>query len=215
MGLVRMEKRTPFYAFAKVVVQPVLNLIFPCKKQGAEKLPESGRVIVCSNHLGMKDPILLAMVLKRQLFYMAKAELFKNKFVAMIIRSLGAFPVARGKHDTGAIDYAAKLLSEDRVVGIFIEGTRSKDGNLGKPKSGAAMLAYQNNAPVLPMCITTKDGKSPRIFRKTVVSCGDLIPVEKLGIKEGSGPEFRQASRYIMEQIAQLRERDQKFFEKE
>jgi 1-acyl-sn-glycerol-3-phosphate acyltransferase len=205
-------KRTPIYNFAKVVVPPIFKVVIPYKLNNKEKMPDTGRVIICSNHVTMKDPVLLALCFKRQVYYMAKAELFKNKFVSFIIRGLGAFPVVRGAGDTAAMDTAKNILESEKVLGIFLEGTRSKDGSFGKPHSGAVLLAHQNNAPILPMCITAKGGKIPHSFHKVVISCGDLIMPEELGIETGSGSEYRKASRLVMDKIAELRERDIKNF---
>ena len=101
------------------------------------------------------------------------------------------------------------MLQEGDALGIFIEGTRSKDGKLGRPRSGAVMLAYRNQAPILPACITTKDGKPPKMFHKAILTFGELIPFEDLGLKNGTGSEFREASRLVMSKIAEIREKDQ------
>lgn len=205
-------KRTPIYNFAKAVVPPVFKVLIPYKIKNKEKMPKTGRVVVCSNHVTMKDPVLLAISSKRQFYYMAKSELFNNKFVSFIIRGLGAFPVVRGKGDTAAMGTAKSILEREQVLGIFIEGTRSKDGSLGKPHSGAVMLAHQNNAPILPMCITAKGGKIPHMFHRVMISYGDLIMPDELGIENGSGSEYRKASRMVMEKIEELREHDIKAF---
>lgn len=206
-------KRTPIYNFAKIVIPPLFKLIIPYKLNNKENLPETGRVIICSNHVTMKDPVLLALSFKRQIYYMAKSELFKNRFVSFIIRGLGAFPIVRGAGDTAAMDVAKSILQREEALGIFIEGTRSKDGTLGKPHSGAVLLAHENNTPILPMCITAKEGKNPRVFHKVMVSCGDLIMPEELKIENGSSLEYRKASRMVMDKIAELRERDIKAFQ--
>ena len=91
---------------------------------------------------------MLALDTKRQIFYMAKSELFENKFVGSLITALGAFSVDRGVGDSNALDRCGEILEQDGAVGIFIEGTRSLDGKLGKPISGAVMLAHQHQAPI-------------------------------------------------------------------
>ena len=139
---------------------------------------------------------------------MAKEELFHNKFVSAVIRSLGAFPVHRGSGDTQAINNAEVLLQNENVLGIFIEGTRSKTGELLRPKSGAAMLAFQTQKPVVPACISCKGGKMPKLFRKVTISYSDPISPEELGLKEGTALEFRNASRKIMDIIRTMREKD-------
>lgn len=206
-------KKTILFRLSKILAKPVCLFLFPTKVQHLENFPETGKVVICCNHLSLKDPIFLSVKPKRMIRYMAKSELFENKFVKWVITNMGAFPVERGKGDKESINIADEILQSNEALAIFLEGTRSKDGKLGRPRSGAAMLAYQNQAPVLPVCITTKDGKAPKMFQKTIVSYGELIPFEDLGMKEGTGSEFRDASRLIMGKIAAMRERDQKLLQ--
>lgn len=200
-------KYTPLYTFGKSIA-PLLRIFFRFQANHTEYLPKEGPVVICCNHTSMKDPLYLSLAMKRQVFYMAKAELFENKFVSKIITALGAFPVHRGQGDSGAMDISHQILRQGKVLGIFIEGTRSKDGSLGKPKSGAVMLAHMAHAPVLPVCITAKDGKLPKLFHKVMVSCGELISPEELGITEGTPSEYRQASRLVMGRIQEMRAQD-------
>ena len=203
-------KKTLTFRISRIFGKPICQILFPLKVQNLQNLPKEGKAIVCCNHISMKDPIYLSMHSSRMMRYMAKKELFENKFASMIIRGMGAFPVDRGSaKDSGSIDYANEILRQGELLAIFIEGTRSKDGKLGRPKSGAAMLAYNNQAPVVPVCITTKFGQQPKMFHKAVINYGNLIPFEDLGIREGTGAEFRDASRLIMSRIADLRRHDQ------
>lgn len=201
-------KRTPLYVFARAIAAKVTFPFVPYTVKNKERFPKEGRVVVCCNHLSNSDPVRLSCSQRRQIFYMAKAELFQFKPFGFILKKLGAFPVQRGKGDVEAIDAAAELLHEECAIGVFIEGTRSKDGELGKPKAGAVMLAYQNQAPILPVCITPVGSKKPRLFHRTIISIGELIPCEQLGIQEGTGVEFRNASRLVMDKIRELRECD-------
>lgn len=155
---------------------------------------------------------MLALDTKRQIFYMAKSELYDNKFVGKIITWLGAFSVDRGVGDSNALDKCGYILEQGGAVGIFIEGTRSLNGKLGKPKSGAVMIAHQYQAPILPVCMTTESGGPVKPFKKTITSYGQLIQPQELGIVEGTGSEFRKASRMVMERIAEMRARDEKAF---
>lgn len=74
------------------------------------------------------------------------------------------------------------------------------------------MLAHQHQAPILPVCMTTKTGKPVKPFEKTIISYGELIQPDELGIVEGTGSEYRKASRMVMQRIAEMRERDEKAF---
>ncbi len=207
-------KKTPLYRVGKIIVPPIFRITNPLIIQGREEMPDTGRVIICCNHVTMRDPIFVSTVHKRQIFYMAKAELFTNKFVGGIISSLGAFPVHRGQGDMDAMASARRLLEQEQAVGIFIEGTRSRTGQLLKPKTGAVMLAHETHSPILPMCITAPGEKVPSSFQKLAISCGKLIQPEELGIEDGNIASYRKAARYVMERIAQLRERDLLMLEK-
>lgn len=205
-------KGTPLYSMARTVLPWLFRILMPIRIRNSQNMPQSGKVILCCNHASMTDPVRLAFCVKRQIFYMAKAELFHNKFVSAVISSLGAFPVSRGKSDKGAINAAQKHLNSGHVLGLFIEGTRSKDGNLQRPKPGAVMLAKSCNAPILPCCITAKNGGLPKLFRPCIVSFGKLITPEELGIENGTPTELRNASQYVMSRIAELRESSLKEF---
>ncbi len=203
-----LTKNTPFYNFAKGLLPVIFKPLYFYKVKNKNNLPKDQGCVVCCNHISMKDPVFLGLSQKRMIRYMAKSELFQNKFVAKIISGLGAFPVHRGKHDEGAINLAEEYLKQGAVVGIFIEGTRSKDGNLLKPKSGAAMLAYKAQVPIVPVSISTKGGGSLKLFHRVNINCGQPVTPKELGITEGTGPQFREASRKIMELIGALRRQD-------
>lgn len=100
---------------------------------------------------------------------------------------------------------AYALLEENAVVGVFIEGTRSKTGELQRPKTGAALLHYRTKAPVVPVCITGSEGGRPLPFRRTEIRFGKPIPAEELAIPDESSMQLRKASRVVMERIAALR----------
>ncbi len=198
--------RTPFYTFARTLLPWFFHLVMPSRVRHAENLPEEGGVVLCCNHASMTDPLRLAYSQRRQIFFMAKEELFRNPVVKAVISGLGAFPVSRGRGDKRAISTAERLLKDGNVLGIFIEGTRSKDGSLQRPKPGAVLLAYRNGVPVLPCCITDTSGGVPGTFRTSIVSYGRPIPPEELGIRNGTPSELRSASRMVMGKIAALRE---------
>ncbi len=209
----KIMKRTPLYSFGKIFCQWIIQLFIPSQVNNKENMPTNGKVIVCCNHIGLSDPVRLAFSQHRQIYYMAKSELFENKPLGLLLRLLGAFPVQRGRGDKQAINRAKELLDEGQVLGLFIEGTRSKDGNPLQPKAGVVMIAHNYHAPILPCCITAKNGGLPKTFHKCIVSYGELIQPEDLGIVNGTGSEYRTACRVVMDKIAELRERDIKAFQ--
>lgn len=208
-----MKKVPLIYKVARAILRPIAYLLFPYKADQTEKLPTEGKCLLCSNHLSFVDPVLLVMTQKRQIHFMSKQELFKNKLFAKILLKLGAFPVNRGSGDGKAINMAEDLLKDESVVGIFFEGTRSKTGDLLRPRAGVAMIAYQTGAPVVPCCITPKK-KKMKVFSKVRITYGDPLTVEQLGLVNGTPSEFRNATRLIMEKVTELREQHLKEYEK-
>ncbi len=204
-----MKRRSIVFVVGRFLAIPMYKFLFHYKVKGKKNLPKKGAYIVCSNHISNYDPLLISMTQKRQIYYMAKKELFEKKLFAALISELGAFPVDRGAGDGKAIQQAEEIVADGRLLGIFIEGTRSKTGEFLRPKSGASMVAFQTKTPVIPVCITPKD-KQIKMFHRVTISWGKPIPHEELGLEKGTPAEFRHASHMIMDEIKKLRENDEK-----
>lgn len=202
-----MAGSNAFYAFARGICAPALKIAYRYKFVNKNTFPEEGGYIVACNHISSSDPILLGLGQKRRIYFMAKDELFKNKFFAKIIRALGAFPVKRGAGDGKAIKTGTDLINEGNVMGIFLEGGRSKTGELMRPRSGCALVAYDTQVPVIPACITNLSPKKS-LFGKRVIHFGEPLSIEELGLLTGDRRELRNASKIIMDKIKELREQD-------
>ena len=194
-------KRNHFYFFWRGLLKPFFKIKYRLKYVGVENVPKEGAYILASNHRRAIDPIFMGIGLKREILFMAKEELFKNKFLSWFLRKLGAFPVGRGKADTSSIRHFEKALEDGYLMGIFIEGTRAKDDNFLPPKNGVSLIAYDTKTPVIPVCHTMIDG---RIF----MHYGKPLSLEDMGFVKGGAKEFRNASRIIMDHIKSLREED-------
>jgi len=138
---------------SKLLVFPIYKFVFRGYLIGRENIPQKDSFIVVSNHGSLLDPPLLGHALGRNISFMAKAELFKVPFLGFIIKACGAYPVKRGIADKNTIKIACKKLSDDNCIGIFIDGTRQKNGRVNKPKQGAALLAFKNQKLLLPVAI--------------------------------------------------------------
>ncbi len=170
------------YSIAYTIVWPIFRLLFPYKVIGKDKLQQvDGGFVVCGNHISMLDPIYIVFAFskKHRVHYMAKEELFRNKIFAWFFRGIGAFPVNRGVGSDG-LKTAKQLLASGKIIGIFPEGTRSKDGKLGKGKAGAAMVVTAVGGSVLPVSIVTKHQKV-RVFRKATIVIGDPVTMPPVG----------------------------------
>lgn len=196
-----------FYSVLVFILRFPLFLIFRYKHINKNNIPKEGRYIIASNHISGPDCIFVGLGQKRYIRFMAKAELFENKFLNWFFTKMGAFAVNRGKGDTGAINNAKEMIENGETLGIFIEGTRSKTGEFLKPKSGAVMLAHQMNCKIIPCAISCK-GLKPSFWRRKYVHFGEPVTVEELGITKASPREYRDASRKLMDIISELRKQD-------
>lgn len=203
-----LGNKNSFYNFAKYACLPICKVLYPFKFANKNTVPNDGAYIIACNHLSASDAILIALGQERNMNFMAKSELFKNKLVARLLTKFGAFAVNRNSGDGIAINRSAELLNNGELVTIFLEGTRSRTGELLRPRSGVALVAYQSNVPVIPAAITLKNGGKNKIFKKRTVRFGEPLTPTELGLVTGSPKEFRDASRKIMDKIKEMREID-------
>ncbi len=125
---------------------------------GAENVPQSGPVVVVSNHASYFDPPIVSMCVRRPVAYMAKEELFNIPILGQAIKLYGAYPVSRGNADRTAIRSALEYLNNGWAVGVFLQGTRTPDGRITDPKRGALLLAAKAKAPILPVSLWGTEG---------------------------------------------------------
>ncbi len=171
---------------SNLFVLPIYKFVFRGQLIGRENIPQKNSYIMVSNHGSLLDPPLLGHALRRNISFMAKAELFKIPLLGFIIKACGAYPVKRGIVDKNTIQTACKKLSNDNCIGIFIDGTRQKNGRVNKPKQGAALLAFKNQKLLLPVAIVN----SHRLIRFKF-----FIPMfSKIFIKVGEPVQPPQSS---------------------
>lgn len=159
------------YDCLKSVLSRVFLWLFRCEVAGVENIPRQGGVIIAANHLSNWDPPIAASFIPRYVHFMAKQELFDVPVFGAIIRRLHAFPVRRGAADRTAIKSAIKLLTEGQCLGLFPEGTRSKNGELRKPEPGLALIAAKAQVPVVPTAV---------IGTNKIFSNGSFLPKVKI-----------------------------------
>jgi len=138
---------------SNIVVFPIFKFLFRGELDGSNNIPDENSFIIVSNHGSLLDPPFLGHALRRKVSFMAKQELFKIPILSQIIKACGAYPVNRGLVDKKSIIIASKKLSNDEIIGIFIDGTRQKDGYVNKPKNGAALIASKTKKLLLPVAI--------------------------------------------------------------
>ena len=129
------------------------KIAFKVKVEGIENFPQDKAAVVIANHMSMHDPILMFGLFNGKINFMAKEELFRNKLFKWVLEKLGAFPVNRQGNDLKAIKHSLKLLKDNKILGIFPQGTRMTSAEAEQAKGGAAFMAIKSKVPIVPVAI--------------------------------------------------------------
>lgn len=194
---------SPFYRIIRAIVKVAVYLYFRIRKYGVHNIPKEGACIICCNHTSISDIMFMAVLCERQIHFMAKDELFKNKILAFLFSKLGAFPVNRRTGDKSAINHAEEVLKQGKILGIFPEGTRHTDGAPHKAKPGTAMLALATKAPILPSAVYREKAKV-HPFQKATFRFGEVMTYEEYAGEETGKAAIRRVSELITEKITEL-----------
>ena len=172
---------TKFYDTLGVVLRPVFSVIFPGSKvSGAENVPDEGGIVICSNHIHWMDCLYLAAKIKnRRITYLSKAEAMNNRFTRWLLgeKGLGAIAIHRGESDLAAVRACLQTVKDGETLGIFPQGTRSRDNSPTPMLNGVSMIAMRANAPIIPVYI---DGPY-RLLKRIDVRIGAPIDISDLG----------------------------------
>ena len=169
------------YEVVHATVPPVWKAVWRPRVEGLENVPETGPVIVASNHLSFADSMVIPFVVPRKVVFLAKKDYFtgtglKGALVRGWFEGIGMVPVDRDdtKAAMASLDIALDVLARGEAFGIYPEGTRSRDGRLYRGRTGMAHLALTSGAPVVPVGLTGTEHIQPvgttvpRLARVTV-----------------------------------------------
>ncbi|MGC8668660.1 MAG: lysophospholipid acyltransferase family protein [Chthonomonadales bacterium] len=117
------------------------------------KIPAEGGVLVAGNHVSYVDPPLIGAAIRRECRFMARHDLWKNRFLAWLLPRLGAYPIVRNKPDRRGLLATLEYLEQGYVVVMFPEGTRSRDGQLQPAEPGLALIVRKARVPVVPAAV--------------------------------------------------------------
>jgi 1-acyl-sn-glycerol-3-phosphate acyltransferase len=200
------------YELARVLTAPARRILVRLQVEHAERLPVDGGVIVAANHVSFFDSVLLMFSLPRPVAFLGKAEYTDNRFTNWLFCGAGMIPVRRQNPGDlpRAFEQVAEVLGRGEVVGVFPEGTRSRDGLLHRGHVGAAHLALATGAPLVPVGVVGTDRVLPtgarlvRPFRHVTIRVGEPIDVRGLGYARSTNRSRREITDRCMDEIRRL-----------
>ncbi|MGB8385042.1 MAG: lysophospholipid acyltransferase family protein [Dermatophilaceae bacterium] len=180
-----------YWFLKKIVIGPILKLIFRPWVDGEENFPRTGPAIFASNHLSFSDSFFLPVMCPRRITFPAKMEYFtgrgiKGRLTAWFFKGIGQIPIDRsgGAASEAAIESGLRVLRRGELFGIYPEGTRSPDGRLYKGKTGIARMALEAGCPVIPVAMVNTDKAQPT---------GQKVPnIVRIGMRIGKPLDFRR-----------------------
>ena len=188
------------YKTIKTLASALLHMLYGVEIRHTAPIPETGPLIICSNHVHNFDPVVVAMGVKREIRFMAKAEMFSWPLLGYIAKQGRAFPVKRGGADIQAIKQAIQILKAQEVLGIFPEGTRSKTGEIKELNQGVVMLAERTAALILPAAIVGEY----KFRRRVTIVFGSAVELKDLC--PGENYDRAVATKNLMKLIQELKE---------
>lgn len=209
-------ERGSAYEIAKVLTAPARRLLVRLRIEGIERLPTEGPAIVAANHLSFFDSVLLMFSLPRQVRMLGKAEYTDRRVTRWLFCGAGMIPVRREQPGDAmhALEQVEAALDRGDAVGLFPEGTRSRDGLLHRGHCGAAHLAILTHAPLVPIGIEGTDQILPsgtrlvRPFRTATVRIGTPIHPSDLGVDRSTNRSRRLVTDELMRRIRELSHQD-------
>ncbi len=172
---------TPAYALTKLSGWLLLRLRYGLEVRGQHHVPGRGGCLIACNHVSFLDPVVLGVACPRPLRFMARADLYRHRWLAAYFRSVRVMPLRRGEADLSAVRAGLAVLARGEALGIFPEGTRQLSGALSRAKRGIAVLAVHARVPIIPALLHgTFQALPPKASRlhpsKIRVAFGPPIP---------------------------------------
>ncbi len=190
-----------FVVFLVSIGKVFMKPFFPVKFYGDRRL-EKRRTLLLGNHISGWDPVVFTMWSKSWISFVYKVEFRKSVFMSWAFDGLDCVPVKRGEVDLGATKTILRLLKEDKVVGLFPEGTRNPNVDcLQEFHTGAAMFAIKTHSPIRPFYIWEKT----KVFRKNYIIVGEEFSLEEFYDKPITKDNLALATEIIRQKVDDLR----------
>ena len=199
----RVRDHPPEWIYELVRVLTMLNALvaFRAEGYGSELVP-NGPVILAPNHASFMDHFFAGAFIRRHVQFMAKSQMFGPNPLSWVYSHGGVFPVRRGHHDEDAFATAFRILDRGGVVGMYVEGGRSRTGKLGEAKAGIGRLALESGVPVVPVAILGSNqvrNWRKLHFTKVIVQYGEPFRFER--VPHSARDQQQAAAEVILERI--------------
>ena len=171
------------------------------RSYGEDRIPLSGGLVMAFNHFSWIDIPCVGWTCKRNLYFLAKVEAHRVPGLGGLIRSFGTLPVRRGESDREAVRMMREVVRNGNALGVFVEGTRQRSGVPGHVQPGAAMVALQEDVPVICAAIHGSQRWKVGNFAPVSIAWGEPIRFE--GLPRG-GKGYRAASQQIEDELDRL-----------
>jgi 1-acyl-sn-glycerol-3-phosphate acyltransferase len=189
------------WKLGRPIVQPLIRAFMPLRVYGKERVPREGGIVMAFNHFSWIDPPAFGTASPRTIYFMAKIEAHRVPGLGHLMRLFGTFSVRRGESDREAVRMMRQIVLEGHALGLFVEGTRQRSGVPGKVQPGAAMVALQEDVPVVPAAIHGTQEWRVGNWKPVSVVWGEPMRFEGLP-KNGKG--YREASEQIERELHRL-----------
>jgi 1-acyl-sn-glycerol-3-phosphate acyltransferase len=196
-----MRKTDAAWAVGRVTIQPAVFVAARLRVYGAERVPLTGGLVLACNHFSWIDPPALGAACPRKVYFMAKVEAHRVPGLGQLMRTFGAFAVRRGESDRDAVRTMREIVRDGNALGMFVEGTRQRAGVPGTVLPGAAMVAINEEVPVVPVAIHGSQTWRLGNFHPVTVAWGRPLTFD--GLPRG-GRGYKEASSAIEREIRKL-----------
>ena len=186
------------WTIGRATLGSAVRLLAPLRSYGTDRVPRHGGLVVALNHFHWLDPPAFGTVSPRTLYYMAKSEAHEVPGLGQLIRAFGTFAVRRGESDREAVRMMREIVRDGRALGLFAEGTRQTAGVPGEVKPGAAMVALQEDVPVVVGAIHGTETWRLGSFQPVSIAWSEPMRFDGL---PRSGRGYREASAEIQREI--------------
>jgi 1-acyl-sn-glycerol-3-phosphate acyltransferase len=196
-----------FYSFVWHLVRYKSQILFGMHAEGLEHIPMTGPILVAVNHQSYFDPPFTSVMIKREMHFFAKQELFRVFGLGYIISKLNAIPVRRGTYDPASLTRVFEVLGKGGGLILFPEGTRDGGREFLKPKPGIGLIARKSSTPIIPAFVyrTNKIWGALLARRRMKIVFGPPISVEEVNRFSDDKEGYRALAELVMERIKELK----------